>query len=257
MGLVNRIRGALTPMARPLWGPIWAEPAPDQPFFAIGDVHGCFDALLRLLDKTMAIDDSAPIVCVGDLIDRGDNSAGVLRFMAEHANGSDTRLFSLMGNHEAMLLGMLDDPEVTGPHWLRHGGLQTMASFGLFGLRENLGPQAMCDARDRLRDAMGPDIEAWLRKRPSIWHSGIVSVVHAGASPWETLDAQEVGHLVWGHPDFATVPRRDGHWIVHGHYIVPGPRKADGRIAIDTGAYTTGRLTGVYVAPDRVEFLTS
>lgn len=256
MGLMNRIRGALTPMSRPLWGPVWAEPAPDAPFFAIGDVHGCYDDLLRLLDKTMAIDDSAAIICVGDLIDRGENSAGVLRFMAEHASGPDTRLHCLMGNHEAMLLGMLDDPEVTGPHWLRHGGLQTLASFGFPGLNENLSARAMHKVRDDLRDAMGPMLENWLRARPPIWTSGGVSVVHAGASPWETLDAQEVGHLVWGHPDFATIPRRDGQWIVHGHYIVPGPRKADGRISIDTGAYATGRLTGVYVHPEKVAFLT-
>ena len=261
MGLMNRIRDALTPMSRPIWGSAWAEPAPDAPFFAIGDIHGCYDAMRRLLDKTMAIDDSAVVVCVGDLIDRGENSAGVLRFMAEHASGPDTRLHSLMGNHEAMLLSMLDDPVLTGPHWLRYGGLQTLASFGLTGLTETIGadaqPDTMLDIRDRLRDAMGPGIEAWLRGRPNLWTSGAVSVVHAGASPWETLDRQEVGHLVWGHPDFATVPRRDGHWIVHGHHIVPGPTKGDGRIAIDTGAYATGRLTGVYVHPDRTEFLTS
>ena len=257
MGLMNRIRDVLTPISRPLWGPVWAEPAPDAPFFAIGDVHGCYDDLLRLLDKAMEIDDSAPIICVGDLIDRGENSAGVLRFMAQHCTGTDTRLHSLMGNHEAMMLGLLDDPEATGPHWLRYGGLETLASFGLTGLSDGLSSQALRIVRDRLRDAMGPALEDWLRTRPSIWSSGTVSVVHAGASPWETLADQEVGHLVWGHPDFATVPRRDGQWIVHGHYVVPGPLKAEGRIAIDTGAYATGRLTAVYVHPERVEFLTS
>ena len=257
MGLMNKIRGALTPISRPLWGPIWAEPAPAEPFFAIGDIHGCYDTMMRLLDQTMLIDDSAAVICVGDLIDRGDNSAAVLRFIAEHSSPANTRLHSLMGNHEAMLLGMLDDPEITGPHWLRHGGLQTLGSFGISGLTANLSAKALTDLRDRLRDAMGPELEAWLRTRPSSWQSGNVSVVHAGASPWESLEAQEVGHLVWGHPDFATVPRRDGQWIVHGHYIVPSPRKADGRIAIDTGAYATGRLTGVYVHPERVQFLSS
>jgi serine/threonine protein phosphatase 1 len=255
--LMNKIRGALTPISRPIWGPIWAEPQPDQPFFAIGDVHGCYDDMRRLLDQTMMIDDSAAVICVGDLIDRGDNSAAVLRFIAEHSSPADTRLHSLMGNHEAMLLGMLDDPEITGPHWLRHGGLQTVASFGLSNLTDNLNAAGLIDLRDHLRDALGPKLEAWLRTRPSSWHSGNVSVVHAGASPWESLEAQEVGHLVWGHPDFATVPRRDGQWIVHGHYIVPSPRKAEGRIAIDTGAYATGRLTGVYVHPERVQFLSA
>lgn len=255
MGLINRIRGALAPMSRPIWGAPWAQPAPDAPFFAIGDVHGCYDDFRRLLDRTMAIDDAAAVICVGDLIDRGDNSAAVLRYMAENATGTETRLFSLLGNHEAMMLGMLDDPEVTGPHWLRYGGLQTLASFGLTGLTESPNARTLRDIREKLRDAMGPTVEAWLRQRPSIWTSGSVSVVHAGASPWESIDNQEVGHLVWGHPDFATVPRSDGHWIVHGHHIVPGPRKADGRIAIDTGAYATGRLTGVYVHPERVEFL--
>ena len=257
MGLMNRLRDVLTPMSRPIWGSIWDAPAPAVPFFAIGDVHGCYDDFMRLLDRSMLIDDSCPVICVGDLIDRGDDSAAVLRFVAEHAAPKDSRLHSLMGNHEAMLLGMLDDPETTGPHWLRHGGLQTLASFGVKGLIDSLNPSAMVGLRDRLRTAMGPVIEAWLRDRPTVWHSGTVSVVHAGASPWEPIDAQEAGHLVWGHPDFATVPRRDGQWIVHGHHIVPTPLKAEGRIAIDTGAYATGRLTGVYVHPERVEFLSS
>lgn len=256
MGLMNRLRGALTPMARPIWGPIWDEPAPAEPFFAIGDVHGCHDHLMRLLDHTMTIDDAAPVICVGDLIDRGPDSAAVLGYMAQHAT-TGSRLHSLMGNHEAMLLAMLDDPETTGPHWLRLGGLQTLASFGVSGVSATVGTGTMTRLRDRLRDAIGPEVEGWLRARPLAWHSGKVTVVHAGASPWAPIDAQEPGHLVWGHPDFASVPRRDGQWIVHGHYILPEPGKAEGRIAIDTGAFATGRLTGVYVHPERVEFLTA
>lgn len=257
MGLMNKLRGALVPNRGPIWGTVWEAPAPAEPFFAIGDVHGCYDALMRLLDRTMLIDDAAPVVCVGDLIDRGDNSAAVLRFMAEHAGPAGNRLHSLMGNHEAMLLSMLDDPEVTGPHWLRHGGLQSLASFGIAAVPDHAPPRAMIRLRDRLADAMGPALVTWLRARPALWQSGTVTVVHAGASPWDALEAQEPGHLIWGHPDFATTPRRDGQWIVHGHYIVPGPHKADGRIAIDTGAYATGRLTGVYVHPERVEFISS
>ena len=147
----------------------------------------------------------------------------------------------LRGNHEQMLLDVLDRPARNGPRWLRYGGLQTLASFGLRGLPETASEAQWEDLRDRLRAALGPDLEMWLRALPTLWQSGNVAVVHAGADPALPMSAQSAEVLTWGHEAFERVPRRDGVWIVHGHTIV--------------GAYATGRLSCALVAPNQLEFL--
>ena len=105
--------------------------APDRPLAVIGDVHGR-DALLgRLLGTIAERAPEAQVVLVGDLIDRGEQSAEVLRRVAGRGD-----LVCVRGNHEAMCLEFLDDPEAYGPRWLFNGGLQTLASFGVGGVTE-------------------------------------------------------------------------------------------------------------------------
>ena len=106
---------------------------------------------------------------------------------------------------------------------------------------------ALFDTRDALAEAMGADMIAWLARLPSLWQSGNVAVVHAGADPDRPMDQQLDHTLHWGHHAFFKRPRTDGTWIVHGHTIVANPQARDGRISIDTGAYASGRLTGVRI----------
>ena len=72
--------------------------------------------------------------------------------------------------------------------------------------------------------------------------------MHAGADPYRPMPDQERQNLIWGHPDFLRTPRRDGNWVIHGHIIVEDVSQAAGRIAIDTGAYATGRLSAIHVS---------
>jgi serine/threonine protein phosphatase 1 len=223
--------------------------APEEPFVAIGDVHGRDDLLGRLLDRLEAEEPELRVVLVGDYIDRGERSASVLARLS-----SRPHLVCLMGNHEAMCLGFLEDPAREGPRWLANGGLQTLASFGIGGVTLGSGPTALEAARDRLAMAMGENLIGWLADRPLLWHSGNVAVVHAGADPLRALEDQEERTLLWGHPRFAAQPRTDGIWVVHGHTILPEPVVEAGRIGIDTGAFATGRLTAALIAPEGVEF---
>lgn len=225
------------------------DPAPQQDLFVIGDVHGRIDLLDRLLAQAP---EGAQLVCVGDFVDRGENSAQVLRRLQDRSDA-----VCLMGNHEEMLLAFLDTPEETGSRWLRYGGLQTLASFGLSGISGSSRGQELTDARDQLAEAMGDALISWVRALKLQYTSGNVSIVHAAADPEMPMSLQSAQVLLWGHPDFLTTARTDGTWVVHGHTIVDQPSASQGRIAVDTGAYASGRLTAARISADGVEFVTA
>ncbi len=212
----------------------------------IGDVHGRADLLARALEDSRGI----PTVCVGDYIDRGPQSADVLAMLRARPD-----VTCLAGNHEDMLLAFLDAPEQAGPTWLRHGGEATVESFGLNGDLARGGPLA--DLRDALAAAMGEDLIGWLRDLPVLHINGNVAVVHAAADPAKPLDQQDRRTLLWGHPGFARGRRRDGMWVVHGHTVVAQPSLANGRIAVDTGAYATNRLTVAHIGAGKIHFSTA
>ncbi|PIE10269.1 MAG: serine/threonine protein phosphatase [Rhodobacterales bacterium] len=224
--------------------PAFDAPAPETRLSVIGDVHGRAELLTKALDRTIG-----QVILVGDYIDRGEHSADVLRLLMERPD-----LVCLMGNHEEMLLRTLDDPQRNGSRWLRYGGLQTMASFGVSGVAETTSGPALTDARDRLAERMGPDMIAWLRALPSVWQSGNVVVTHAGANPAHPIKDQDSKALRWGHPDFRRTARKDGLWVVHGHYVTEHPVMEKGRINVDTGAYTTGKLTVAHFEDTNVSF---
>lgn len=227
--------------------------APEAPIFIIGDLHGCkkqFDTLQAQMD---AKDSRATRVYVGDYVDRGEDSAGVLRSLFDCKD--DPLIVCLMGNHEAMMLDFLDHPEQKGQRWLRYGGLQTLASFGVGGVTANSTGEALVTAAAALKAVMGIEMLTWLRNLPPTWSSGNLTIVHAGADPVTPLTLQSTQTLIWGHPDFDRMPRSDGNWIAHGHTVVEQANTNDGKIAVDTGAYATGILTAAYVTSGDVTFL--
>jgi len=156
-----------------------------------------------------------------------------------------------------MMLDFLEHPLSSGPRWLRNGGLQTLASFGVSGLTDTTTGPGLETARDALALAMGDGMIKWLKARPLYFQTGNVVVTHAGADPSLAIEDQDEVNLLWGHPDFSRKPRPDGLWIVHGHRIVDTPRAENGVISIDTGAYATNRLTAALIAPDSVEFIST
>ena len=221
----------------PPWRRRAAPVRPEAAFTVLGDIHGRDDLLARALART-----SLPVVCVGDYVDRGPRSAGVLRRLFARPD-----VVCLMGNHEEMLLDFLDDPAGRGRRWLDHGGAQTVESFGL-------DPRGAPGAtRDALAAAMGPDLVAWVRGLPSSWISGNVAVVHAAADPARPLDGQDPAVLRWGHRAFPGW-RRDGIWVIRGHVTVGAPTVAQGVVSIDTGAWATDRLTLAHVRPGEIRF---
>ena len=233
-----------------------AAPAPAERLVVIGDVHGCDRLLLSLLNRLGALDPSPErLIFTGDLIDRGDNSASVLSLVYGLRGRLGDRLVVLRGNHEQMMLDFLDAPTEMAARWLRYGGLQTLASFGVGGATETMADAKAHEVRDRLAEALGQTMIDWLWELPTKYSSGNVHVVHAGADPARPLDRQSAHTLIWGHPDFLRRPRRDGQWVVYGHTIVDVVAAENGRIGVDTGAYATGRLSAALITRDGVESL--
>ncbi len=233
----------------------WMSPAPKTPFFAIGDIHGRVDLLRQILVRIDEIDAIAPIVIVGDMIDRGHASGEVLKVLFKAATAPNTRIVCLKGNHEDMLLKTLKDPVVQGPRWLANGGVETVASMGIVGASRKMGADDLILMAEGIRKWLGPNILAWLEGLPLVWQSGTVWVVHAGAAPSVAMEKQRPEHLMWGHPHWPRRSRRDGQWIVHGHVVVEVPFCVDGEIAVDTGAYATGVLSSAYVSKSGAHFL--
>jgi serine/threonine protein phosphatase 1 len=225
------------------------------PMGFLNHFHGCDRLLGRLLDR-VAERGPARLVFVGDFVDRGEESAAVLVRLHRLAHADRSAVF-LRGNHEEMMLRFLDDPANRAGRWLRYGGLQTLASFGIGGMSESAGEAEALRARDSLAAALGPELLGWLRALPSRFSSGNLAVVHAGADPALPIAAQDDKVLLWGHPDFARRPRRDGTWVIHGHTVTDIVEPRDGRIGVDTGAFATGRLSAALIGPGKFEVLSA
>lgn len=233
---------------------------PERTVYVIGDVHGRDDLLARLLDKielhAAQVDDELPhIVLVGDYVDRGEQSAAVLRraFALDHDAPNVT---CLMGNHERMLMDFIDAPGRETARWLRYGGLQTLGSFGIGGVTDSSSDAVLEQAAEALGKAIGPDLLTWLRRLPLDWQSGNVIVTHAALDPDLPLAAQPDRFKLWGHPEFMDRGGPDGVWVAHGHVVVDLPVATQGRISVDTGAVFTGRLTAAVLRPGgEAEFL--
>ncbi|MEX0285766.1 MAG: metallophosphoesterase family protein [Paracoccaceae bacterium] len=221
--------------------------APDKGLFVIGDIHGRADLLERLLDKARP---NEQVVCVGDYVDRGEHSADVLALLISRPD-----LICLRGNHEDMMLGFIRDPQTVGTQWLRHGGLQTIASYGVSGVSGLSSEKDLVTLRDHVVEAVGSQHLDWLNHLEYSYESGNVAVVHASADPELPIEDQSQRTLMWGHPKFLRTMRTDGIWVVHGHTIVDQANAENGRIAVDTGAYATGRLTAARIVPGSVEFI--
>lgn len=200
-------------------------------------------------------DAAAAIVLVGDYVDRGENSAAVLNRVFALDKGSEN-VVCLMGNHERMMLDFIDDPVGAGPRWLRHGGMQTLASYGIGGVNDSSDPGTMLEAAGSLAEALGQELLVWLRALPLDWMSGNVIVTHAALDPDMPPSVQSDRCKLWGHPDFMQKPRRDGIWVAHGHVVVDMPTASQSRISVDTGAVFSGRLTAAVLNPSgEPEFL--
>ncbi len=219
--------------------------------YAVGDIHGC---ARQLVDAFAKIDadvaarraDRATQVFIGDYIDRGPDSYGVIEALSQRMRSHATVL--LGGNHEAMLAQFLAKP-ATLPAFLQLGGLATLLSYGVKPsgrLDESAGERIAAEFKAAL-PANHREVLANLR--PS-FTSGDYFFVHAGVRPNVPLAKQAVHDLLWIRDDFLLWEEGFEKFIVHGHSPVPQPDLRFNRANIDTGAFATGKLTVLAIDED-------
>lgn len=228
-----------------------------QRLYVVGDIHGRADLLAAMQaqidNDVIARPCAEPIeVYLGDLIDRGPDSASVLGELIKRQ--TTHRIIVLSGNHERMLLEALDDDQMLAL-WLKHGGRETLNSYGLHGTEVGLADMAAGDVRRLITTTIPSNHFSFLEALPYSYVSGDYFFAHAGIRPKVPLHAQNPNDLIWIREPFLSSSSNHGLIVVHGHTPVVEPEFLPNRINIDTGAYLTGRLTCLVLEADKLSML--
>jgi len=233
-----------------------AKPPPAPPagsrIYAVGDIHGRADLLARLhrailADAAGEVGGAGPgparrlVVYIGDYVDRGLQSREVIDLLLDSPLPGFEAVH-LKGNHEDMMLRFLAD-SAGGPPWLDNGGLATLASYGVGAPPPPHDAAVLEDLRHRLAAALPPRHREFLATLVPCHEEGDYLFVHAGIRPGAPAAAQRDEDMMWIRDDFLDSRADHGHVVVHGHSIHYQPEQRPNRIGIDTGAFTTGRLT--------------
>ena len=226
-----------------------ALPQPAVPagtrIYAIGDIHGrrdLFEDLVALIEADDAARGAAQttIVLLGDLIDRGPDSAGVLD--AVIALKARRALRVIAGNHEEMLLAGFERREVLRA-FITYGGRETLLSYGLD--RETFNEATLGELQAMLPALVPKRHLAFIREMENQVRCGDYLFVHAGIRPGVGLELQRLSDLRWIRSEFLEDKRDHGVIVIHGHTIADAVDERSNRIGIDTGAYASGVLTAI------------
>ena len=231
---------------------------PARTVYAIGDIHGRKDLLERLVRiiKDHAGESDHELIFLGDYIDRGPDSAGVVDFLIHSEALRDTDCTFLKGNHEATLLDFLDTPDV-GSSWSTYGGLETLLSYGVQEIGLSKDEAQWANTSQRLRQKLPAEHLEFYQNLQSFAVRGEYLFVHAGVNPEKPLDEQTDADLLWIRDAFLGDTRQYDYMIVHGHTPQSEPSKDKRRIGLDTGAYQTGLLTAAAISAAGVEFIST
>ena len=213
--------------------------------YAIGDIHGQLGMLeaahARIArDREETGDAAAPVIHLGDLVDRGPDSRGVIDYLMEGIAGGAPWIV-LRGNHDAMLLDLLTGTGENAESYLgpRMGGLETLASYGVrtgtFRSRRAIVEDAKAAVPEHHR--------RFLSELRNLYAAPGLLFVHAGIRPGVPITLQDPADLLWLRGDFLQSSRDHGALVVHGHTPVDVPEHHGNRVNLDTGAGFGRRLT--------------
>jgi serine/threonine protein phosphatase 1 len=224
-----------------------------MPSYAIGDIHGHL-ALLHQAHDLIAADQArhgaAPVVHIGDLVDRGPDSRGVIDFLRKGiAAGEDWQV--LKGNHDRMFAGFMADRLWQDPglrsdlSWLhpKLGGGATLASYGV----ANAADRPVVGVHAEALAAVPAEHVAFLNGLPTHLRREDCFFAHAGIRPGVALDRQAEDDLLWIRRLFLDEPGDHGALVVHGHTALDQATHYGNRLNIDSGAAYGGPLTAVVI----------
>jgi serine/threonine protein phosphatase 1 len=213
--------------------------------FAIGDVHGRADLLGPLLEFIETCSDRVVIVFLGDLVDRGPDSRKAVELALEAVERHPGSVI-VMGNHEDFLFDVVteQDPWDFWDCWKYEGGKSTVKSFGIEPTMHASDIAAAMKKEPLVRRLFDTVVDA-AEDEDRIY-------VHAGIRPHVPLAGQREFDLRWIRELFLDSRADHGRTVVHGHTITrfEMPEVRSNRIALDTGAFATGKLTAAWFAVD-------
>lgn len=226
---------------------------------AVGDIHGRLDLLEALTDEVRRTAEVVAeegkqliVVFLGDYVDRGPDSNGVLSHLIAFKHEAACQAIFLRGNHEQVMLDLADGVDATLP-WLDYGGLETLRSYGL-----NHVPRTGVGAADELGREIIRVVPAthlrFLRETELHAKCGDYFFVHAGLRPDRLMAEQTTSDMLWFRYH-ADGPPIHGEFVVHGHSTNRLPIMGRWRIGIDTEAYESGALTMLRLEGTEREFL--
>ncbi|WAT19158.1 metallophosphoesterase family protein [Aurantiacibacter sp. MUD11] len=225
--------------------------------YAVGDIHGRSDLFISLIEAIEQDNrDAGPadttVILLGDLVDRGPDSINVIALAREWMKFRKVRV--LIGNHEEMFLRSFDNLDMLR-HFLRHGGRETVLSYGL---DKKAYTRASIDEVQEMMAAAVPQEDLdFIAGFEDMIRIGDYLFVHAGIEPGVPLEQQNVGKLRWIREPFLSHQEPHEFVVVHGHTIAEEPVDQGNRIGIDTGAYMHGRLTALVLEGQSRRFLSA
>ncbi len=249
--MLQRLRDFFAPSAP---APLPAVPA-GRRYYAVGDIHGrldLFEAMIAAIEAEIA---AAPgldhrIVLLGDLVDRGPDSAGVLARARDWQQRRPVRI--LAGNHEEMFLAAFEKPEALR-HFLRHGGHETVLSFGF--TQKQLSTLELEELFALLPRMVPQSVRDYVASFEPMVRAGDYVFVHAGIDPARPLAEQKRSDLLWIRDRFLSHEGPLEKVVVHGHTIFERVMDCGNRIGIDTGAFRSGVLTALVLEGDQRRIL--
>ena len=223
---------------------------PGRRIYAIGDIHGCarqLDDLHEMIaeDLRRRPIGSALLLHIGDYVDRGADSAGVIARLLGGCPVPGARMVNLMGNHESTMLDALSGERAAGTDWLFAGGRAALESYGI----DPDGP------RELWSSLIPESHQDFLRKLILMHREGDYAFIHAGVRPGIKLEQQARDDLLRARQPFLYSEADFGAVVVHGHTPVKAPVVRHNRIAIDTGAVFGGKLSCAVLQADTLGFL--
>lgn len=234
----------------------WHDLGTPDAIYAVGDIHGRRDLLVALEaqlfeDWKACGHDDVVILYLGDVIDRGPNSAHVLDDLVS-VSKSGVRRELILGNHEEMFLAFLERPEANLA-WLDHGGSETLGSYGIYITASEIRRSSRQKIQQYLNTSIPEAHVAALRRAHRAVVAGEWLFTHAGLNPERPLGEQTAADVTWGVAGDLTTRSETSGRVVFGHFANKRVRSLGHTTCIDTKAYSSGRLSAVRVIPRAVE----